>query len=285
MQLLRSVESLVAWRRGAGDDLGFVPTMGALHAGHLALVREARAHHHRVLASIFVNPKQFGPHEDLARYPQPLARDIALLRSERVDAVFAPEQSEIYPTGFSSVVEVRGSLTSRLEGALRPGHFSGVATVVTKLLSLSRPTTAFFGQKDAQQVLVVSRVVADLNLGCAIHVVPTVREPDGLALSSRNVYLAQAERASAPKLYAALTDVREQFEAGERDADVLRAAARHVLESVAHIEIEYVSIADLADLAELQTVGSGALVALACRLGTTRLIDNVLLGDARLGLG
>lgn len=277
-----TASAYVRWREDAGRDHGFVPTMGALHAGHLALVRAARAAHAVCSASIFVNPLQFGPAEDLARYPRPLERDLALLEGEGVDAVFVPPVEEMYPAGFATRVEIDGPLTERLEGAYRPGHFGGVATVVARLLNLARPRSAYFGQKDAQQVLVVSRLARDLAFGCEIVVVPTVREPDGLALSSRNVYLDASERAAAAALSRALAAAAARFSAGERDGEALRRAVRAVLDAEPLIRTDYVSVCSPADLRELERVEGGALVALACRVGATRLIDNVLLGEARL---
>jgi pantoate--beta-alanine ligase len=256
--------------------------MGALHAGHMALVAAARRAHQAVSVSIFVNPKQFGPSEDLARYPRPIEHDLDLLRAAGVDAVLTPSSQEIYPTDFATTVDIHGPLTERLEGVARPGHFTGVTTVVAKLLNLARPRVAYFGQKDAQQALVVRQLVRDLNLGCAIAVVPTVREPDGLALSSRNVYLNQEERRAATALYQALKEVARAYAQGERQGATLRSIATRTLEAQPLIQIDYVSVCSTRDLSEVEAAGDGTLVALAARVGGTRLIDNVLLGNATL---
>lgn len=282
MKLIDRVDAFVSWRSALDADHGFVPTMGALHAGHLALVRAARRAHHHVSASIFVNPLQFGPHEGYHHYPRPRERDLALLRDEGVDAVFAPSMEEMYPARFATAVVVHGPLVERLEGQSRPGHFQGVATVVAKLLAVARPTTAYFGQKDAQQVLVVQRLTRDLNLGVQIAVVPTVRESNGLALSSRNRYLNEQERRAAPTIFRALSAAASGFDAGERSAVRLRERAEAVLKAEPLLQLDYLSVSGVPDLQELTIVEQGALVAVACRIGPTRLIDNVLLGTARL---
>lgn len=266
--------------RGAFDRLGFVPTMGYLHEGHLSLVRAARARMGAVAVSIFVNPTQFSPTDDLARYPRDLARDLALLEAEGCDLVFTPGVEEIYPAGFSTRVEVDG-VTAPLEGAVRPGHFSGVATVVLKLFNLVQPDAAWFGQKDAQQCAVIRCMAADLDLPVEIVVAPTVREPDGLAMSSRNVYLAPPERAAAVVLISALRAAEALFQTGERDAERLRRAMNEVIAGEPLARPDYVSVADPDTLAELNTIDPrGALASLAVRIGSTRLIDNLLLGDA-----
>lgn len=263
--------------RSRYDELGFVPTMGYLHEGHLSLVRCARSQCAAVAASIFVNPTQFGPHEDFSRYPRDLDRDLALLRGEGVDVVFIPSVEEIYPPNFSTSIEVRG-VTEMLEGAVRPGHFAGVATVVCKLFNIVQPQRAYFGQKDAQQTVVVRKMVQDLNLAVRVVVCPTVREHDGLAMSSRNVYLSADERRAATVLYRALQAARERHAAGERSASPLRAAMRQVLDAEPHARTEYASVAHPATLAELDQVDSnGALLSLAVRIGATRLIDNLVL--------
>jgi pantoate--beta-alanine ligase len=252
MKVLTTVAEVRAARAQGGDfggDLGLVPTMGFLHAGHLSLVARARAENPTVAATIFVNPTQFGPNEDLARYPRDMPRDLALLEAAGCDLVFAPEPAEIYPAGFDTVVEVRG-VTEGLEGAARPGHFAGVATVVAKLFNIAQPMRAYFGQKDAQQSVVIRKMVRDLNLPVEVVVAPTVRERDGLAMSSRNSYLTSAERAQAPGLYRALCAAKAAFDAGERDAEA-------------------------ETLRELDRVEGPALASLAARLGTTRLIDNL----------
>ncbi|MCX7623224.1 MAG: pantoate--beta-alanine ligase [Thermomicrobium sp.] len=280
MYLARTVTELRRWRaEQAGRSVGFVPTMGYLHAGHLALVRRARAENEAVVVSIFVNPLQFGPAEDYERYPRDLDRDLRLLDAERVDAVFAPPVEEMYPPGFATSVVVSGPVAERLEGEARPGHFRGVATVVTRLLNLVQPHRAYFGWKDAQQVLVVQRLVADLALPVEIVPVPTVREPDGLALSSRNVYLSPEERRVAAALPQALFAALERFRAGERDAGELRRLVRETLAG-APVRLEYVSVSDRETFTEVDRVERPALLLVAAWVGSTRLIDNVLLDPA-----
>jgi pantoate--beta-alanine ligase len=274
-------ETIAAFRqaRSRFGRLGLVPTMGYLHAGHLSLVRQARAECGAVAVTIFVNPTQFGPREDLSRYPRDLERDLRLLREEQVDLVFVPSVTEIYPPGFSTFIDVR-DVTEMLEGAVRPGHFQGVATVVCKLFNIAQPTRAYFGQKDAQQTVVVRKMARDLDLPLEVVVVPTMREPDGLAMSSRNVYLSPDQRQAATALYRALSAAGERYAAGERDAEALRQAMRTVLESEPLANPEYVSVADALTLRELDHVGAaGALCSLAVRFGSTRLIDNMLLED------
>ena len=276
MQVLDTVAAVRTARRGFGA-LGLVPTMGFLHEGHLSLVRRARAECGACAVSIFVNPTQFAPGEDLARYPRDLARDLSLLEAEGVDLVFTPSPEVVYPPGFATRVEVQG-VSAPLEGASRPGHFSGVATVVAKLFNIVQPSRAYFGQKDAQQTVVIARMAQDLDLPVEIVVAPTVREADGLALSSRNVYLSPAERAAAPVLHRALAEAEQMFKAGEREAAALRGAMRRVLATQPEVEVDYVSLAALATLEELEgAVGARALASLAARLGRTRLIDNLIL--------
>lgn len=275
-----STRSEVRAAREGFDRLGFVPTMGYLHEGHLSLVRAAKARMGAVAVSIFVNPTQFAPTDDLARYPRDLERDLALLEAAGCDLVFTPGVEEIYPAGFSTRVEVEG-VTAPLEGAVRPGHFLGVATVVLKLFNIVQPDAAWFGQKDAQQCAVLRRMAADLDLPVEIVVAPTVREPDGLAMSSRNVYLAPPERAAAVVLISALRAAEALFQTGERDAERLRRAMDEVIAGEPLARPDYVSIADPDSLAELTTIDAhGALASLAVRIGSTRLIDNLLLGDA-----
>ena len=277
MKLLRTIEEFRGARAELRGTLGLVPTMGYLHGGHLALVRRARAENDALAVSIFVNPFQFGPEEDLGAYPRDMKRDMALLESEGTDLVFAPSAEDMYPEGFETWVEV-GGVARRLEGEHRPGHFRGVATVVLKLLNVVRPDRAYFGQKDGQQVAVIARMVADLDLGVDIGVVPTVREPDGLALSSRNVYLTPEERKAAPVVYKALLRVQDMWGSGERSGERLRREAFSVLEGEPLIaSIDYVSVADAASLEELADVNRPALVSAAVRIGKARLIDNILL--------
>ncbi|HUM01246.1 MAG TPA: pantoate--beta-alanine ligase [Thermoanaerobaculia bacterium] len=265
-------------RRGLRGSVGLVPTMGALHDGHLSLVRRARAENDAVAASIFVNPTQFGPGEDLAAYPRSLAGDLARLEAEGVDLVFTPDAAAVYPPGFQTWV-VPGPLAEPLEGARRPGHFRGVLTVVSKLLHVVEPDRAYFGQKDAQQAILVRRMVADLDLPVGIVVCPIVREPDGLALSSRNAYLTSEERRAAPVLYRSLRAVSGAWDAGERRGDRLREAARAVLAAEPLAAPDYVSAADPETLAEIETATGRVLVSMAVRFGTTRLLDNILLPE------
>ncbi len=278
MHVTTTIAEFRAARAALTGSLGLVPTMGFLHEGHLSLVRRARAENAFVAATIFVNPTQFGPSEDLARYPRDLPRDLALLQREGVNLVFAPTVAEMYPPGFSVSIDV-GPVATPLEGAARPGHFRGVATVVCKLFNITAPQRAYFGQKDAQQTLVIRRMTTDLNLPVEIVICPTIREPDGLAMSSRNVYLQPEERRAATVLVRALREAQARFAAGERRGDMLRAAMHAVLNAEPLARPEYVSVADLTDLHELDQVTSGALASLAVRIGTTRLIDNCILDD------
>ena len=274
MELLTTVRQMVQAREAAPRPLGLVPTMGYLHAGHLALVKRAKEESATVVVSIFVNPTQFGPTEDLATYPRDMERDLALLEQERVDIVFAPPVEEMYPAGYSTYVEVEG-ITSRLEGKRRPEHFRGVATVVAKLFTIVRPDRSYFGQKDGQQLLVVRRLADDLNLCTEVVAVPTVREPDGLALSSRNMYLSEQERNAALVLSRALRRVEELWRGGERDGEALRHEMRGMVQAEPLAELDYVSVADMATLEELGTVDRPAMASLAVRIGKARLIDNV----------
>ncbi len=277
MQLIRTVAEFRRVRSSITGSMGLVPTMGYLHEGHLSLVRRARAENPVCVAWIFVNPTQFGPHEDLQRYPRDEERDVALLKREGVDILFAPTADEIYPPGFDTHVAV-GAVTERLEGAARPVHFRGVATVVAKFFNIIQPKRAYFGQKDAQQVVVIRRMVADLNLPVEIVVCPIVREPDGLAMSSRNSYLTPQQRAAAPVLYRALAWARERWTEGERDAGVLRALVRGIIDYEPLAQADYVSVAHPETLEELDRLDGEALVSLAVRFGSTRLIDNIVLG-------
>ena len=274
--VVRSRDELAAALARAPRPLGLVPTMGWLHAGHRSLIGRARSECATVAVSIFVNPRQFGDPADLAQYPRNEARDLATCAAEGVDMVWAPDVEDVYPAGFDTQVAVP-SLARGLEGAARPGHFDGVATVVAVLFGLVRPERAYFGMKDAQQLRVIARMATDLAL-TAVVPCPTVREPDGLALSSRNVRLSPAERAAAPVLHRALVAGRARWEAGERDAEVIRSAAREVVAGEPLAFLEYVSLADDATLTELDSVVGPALLSIAARFGTTRLIDNVVLG-------
>ena len=280
--ILRNKASLRAWRAKLteGARLGFVPTMGALHAGHMSLVAQARAAADIVIASIFVNPLQFGPNEDLSRYPRPIEADIEKLEAAGVDALFLPSVEDMYPTGASTMVE-ETMVSGPLCGAVRPGHFRGVTTVVLKLFNLVQPHVAVFGQKDAQQCAVIERMVRDLDVPVEILRGPIVREADGLALSSRNVYLSVEDRAAAPLLHQSLQAVAAAYEAGERDAEKLAQIGLDVLAQSDRIRVQYWEVRDPESLGGIARVGaSGALLAVAAHLGTTRLIDNLLLsGD------
>jgi pantoate--beta-alanine ligase len=252
--------------------------MGYLHEGHLHLVRQAKADCGAVAVSIFVNPTQFGPNEDFATYPRDEERDLALLQAEGVAMVFLPSPDEMYPQPFYTAVEVE-TITTQLEGAARPGHFRGVATIVAKLLNIVQPDRTYFGQKDAQQTIVIRRMVHDLNIPGEMVVVPTVREPDGLAMSSRNTYLAPDERQAATILYRALLAAQERYKQGERNGEVLRGVLHEVLASEPLARVEYVSAAHPHTLQEQQQItNAGVLLSLAVRIGKTRLIDNILLG-------
>lgn len=277
MQVFDTITAFRNARSTLTGSLGFVPTMGYLHDGHLELVRRANAECSFVAVSIFVNPTQFSPNEDLARYPRDLPRDLELLQAAGVELVFTPSAAEMYPPDFSSYVEVK-NVTAPLEGARRPDHFRGVATVVCKLFNIASPAKAYFGQKDAQQTVVIRQMVRDLNLPVEVVVVPTVREPDGLALSSRNVYLNAAQRAAAPVLSQVLRYAAELYDQGEDDAAALRAAMHQILAQQPLAEVEYISAADPLTLAEIEgPIRAGALLSLAVRFGSTRLIDNVML--------
>jgi len=276
VQVFRTVREVREWRASVTGDVGLVPTMGYLHEGHLSLVRAARAGNAHVVTSVFVNPTQFAPNEDLDRYPRDEARDLALLEAERVDVVFAPAVDEMYPEGFQTYVTV-DRVTQRLEGASRPTHFRGVTTVVLKLFNIAQPHRAYFGQKDAQQLAVIRRMVRDLDVPVEVIGMPIVREADGLALSSRNIYLSPDERAAALVLSRALRRAEELFAAGERDAGVIRAAVEGMMAAEPLARIDYVSVADAGTLEELETVDRAALVSVAARFGVTRLIDNVTL--------
>ncbi len=275
---MRQVSTVAALRsalRDAPRPLGLVPTMGALHDGHLALVRAAREECAAVAATIFVNPTQFGPNEDLDRYPRSLAADLTLLEQEGVDCVFTPSVDEMYPAGFTTIVHLDGPALP-LEGTARPGHFDGVATVVAKLLLQSLPDRAYLGRKDGQQTAVVRRLVRDLDIPTEIVVVPTVREADGLAMSSRNAYLTPEQRAAAPVVFRALSASRDRFRAGQQDVAVLEDAARSMIEASPLASVEYVAGVD-PDTMEPWAGRGPCMLAAAVRIGSVRLIDNVIL--------
>lgn len=264
-------------RREQDRTIGLVPTMGALHDGHLSLVREARRMCDVVVVSVFVNPTQFAPGEDFDRYPRDLTQDTALLTDYSVDYIFAPSPDEMYPKGFSTYVTVDG-LSDQLEGIARPGHFRGVASVVTVLLNLIRPDFAFFGQKDAQQTLVVKRLVRDLALESEIVILPTVRESSGLALASRNAYLNDEERQAAAIIYRALTRAESAYAEGERNSSKLAGIVRTTIETEPRAKLDYVSVTDADSLEKLEKLGDRTvLIAAAARFGPTRLIDNIVL--------
>lgn len=278
MRTVRTVAELREARRRADGRVGLVPTMGYFHEGHLALIRRARAENDFVVVSLFVNPAQFGPGEDLDAYPRDEERDARLAEAEGVDLLFAPPLEEVYPDGFDTTVSV-GGLTAVLDGDPRrrgPEHFEGVTTVVTKLFNMVQPDAAYFGQKDAQQALVIRRLVRDLNIPVRIEVCPTVRDPDGLALSSRNAYLSSEERERALSLSRALRAAEAAVAAGEVDAAKVLAAAREELE----IEPEYLELRSTTDLSPVERVNGSTLLAVAARVGKARLIDNTVLGGS-----
>jgi len=274
MQVVGPIFELRALRQKLNGTVGFVPTMGFLHEGHLALVKRARIENSAVIVSIYVNPAQFGPREDFGSYPRDLNRDLELLGGEGVDIVFVPSDDEMYPPEFSSWVDV-DNVTEQLEGASRPGHFRGVTTIVAKLFNVVQPSRAYFGQKDAQQVVVIKRMVADLNMGIEIVVVPTVRESDGLAMSSRNIYLSPGERQAATILFKTLTLARQLSQGGEEDAEKIRRQMTSLIQKEPLAQIDYVSIADSETLEELSSIDRPVLASLAVRIGKTRLIDNM----------
>lgn len=273
---VRAMQQACRELRQSGKTLGLVPTMGALHAGHLSLVRTAHAQCDVVAASIFVNPLQFGPKEDIANYPRNFEQDCRQLISEGVDLLFAPIADQMYPPGASTVVHVEG-LSEKLDGNSRPGHFRGVATVVTKLFEIVRPHRAYFGQKDAAQVAVLRKMVHDLDMDLEVVVCPIIREADGLAMSSRNVYLSPDEHRQALCLWRALCNVQRLAAAGEHDPCKLIGAARQVIAAEAAVRIDYVEIVDPDTLDPVSDLNRGALVAIACFIGNSRLIDNILL--------
>jgi pantoate--beta-alanine ligase len=277
MQTITTLAELRAARRGLPGPVGFVPTMGYLHAGHISLARRARAECASVVASIFVNPTQFGPNEDLAKYPRDLPRDLAQLEAAGVALVWTPTPEEMYLPGFQTWVTVDG-LTRRLEGAARPTHFRGVTTIVAKLFNAVGPDKAYFGQKDAQQAAVIRQMVKDLNFPIEIVVCPIVREPDGLAMSSRNVYLNPQERQAATVLFRSLSAAKSSYQAGERQAEALRAHVQEIIASEPLAALQYVSCADYDTLEELETLSGKALLSMAVYFGKTRLIDNFVLG-------
>lgn len=282
MKLVHSAEelrSLLATHRTAGETIGFVPTMGALHEGHAALLRQSKRENPVTVLSVFVNPTQFGPNEDFSRYPRTLEADCEIARREGVNYVFAPGVEEMYPPGFSTFVEVEG-VTAPLCGKFRPGHFRGVTTVVYRLFALVRPTTAYFGQKDLQQCLVIQRMVKDLLLPLKIEISPTVREGDGLALSSRNRYLSAEEREKALVIFRAMKEVKRAVAGGEKSVSALLAKAAAEFAKTPDFQVQYAEIRSFPDLKEISTVEGPAAFAVAGFMGKTRLIDNILLNEA-----
>ena len=279
MEIFRTIEEFRRWRKALppAADLGFVPTMGALHAGHMRLVETSRAGNARTAVSIFVNPLQFGPQEDFSRYPRPFENDERLCREAGVDALFAPAPADFYAPDHATYCEVAG-LDKFLDGASRPGHFRGVCTVVLKLFQVIAPTRAYFGQKDIQQALILRKLVRDLSLDLEMHIVETVREPSGLALSSRNAYLTAEEKERAASLYRGLTRAQVLWQQGERSAPVLKAVMRAEIEASSPTRIDYVEAVSQGALSPLQTLSEPAVLAVAVFYGKTRLIDNILVG-------
>ena len=276
MKVIETIAEMRQIRKQLAEPVGFVPTMGYLHEGHLFLVRQTRADNPSVIVSIFVNPSQFGPQEDFKNYPRDTDRDLAMLEKENTDIVFMPSVDEMYPPGFDSWVEV-GNITKKLEGASRPGHFRGVATVVARLFNIVQPNRAYFGQKDAQQVMVINKLVADLDMNVKIVTLPTLREADGLAMSSRNSYLDSEQRQAATILYEALQLAKRLYDTGERDAEQIRQKIEAHIHKQPLVNIEYISLTDTGTLDEFKRIEPPALVSLAVRIGNTRLIDNIVL--------
>ena len=276
MKVIKTIGEIKKLRQQLAEPVGFVPTMGSLHEGHLTLIRQARAENPSVVVSIFVNPTQFGPQEDLDNYPRNPQRDLAILKEAGVDSTFMPAVAEMYPPQFNSWVEVN-KITERLEGESRLSHFRGVTTVVAKLFNIIQPAKAYFGQKDAQQLIVIKKMVSDLNMNLAIVPVPTVREPDGLAMSSRNTYLNHKQRQAAVVLYQTLCLAQQLWTQGETNAEHLRQEILTLIRKHPLADIDYVSIADAETLDEIDTIKPPALVSLAVKIGNTRLIDNIVL--------
>ena len=277
MMIVSTLDELHSARLLLDGSVGLVPTMGYLHEGHLSLTRRAKAECKAVVVSIFVNPMQFAPTDDLSKYPRDLERDLRLLKSVGVDLVWTPTPEVMYPPGFQTWIEVE-EMTRPLEGSMRPGHFRGVTTVVSKLFNAVQPTKAYFGQKDAQQAVVIRQMTHDLNFPIEIVVCPIVREADGLAMSSRNVYLDPEQRKAATILFRALSAAEDEFETGERDAEKLRRKMKEVIDREPLAQMQYVSCADYDTLEELETVKGKTLLSMAVFLGKTRLIDNFVLG-------
>ncbi|HUV53263.1 MAG TPA: pantoate--beta-alanine ligase [Dehalococcoidia bacterium] len=278
MKVVKTIAGMKKARHRLRGSVGFVPTMGYLHEGHLELARRSRDENRYTVVSIFVNPSQFGPKDDFAKYPRDTERDLAMLKEEKVNIVFMPGAEEMYPPRYSTWVDVE-KVSERLEGATRPGHFRGVSTVVSKLFNIVEPTRAYFGQKDAQQLVVIKKMVTDLNMNLEVIAVPTVREPDGLAMSSRNVYLNPREKEAALILAKSLSLARKLWGKGERNADVIRREMISLIETEHLSAIDYVSVADTETLEELAKIDRPAVISMAVRIGKTRLIDNILLAS------
>lgn len=280
MKIINTIEEMNAISKRIileGKSIGYVPTMGYLHAGHLSLIKKAREHNDIVIVSIFVNPTQFGPSEDLEAYPRDLERDATLCEAEGTDIIFHPKPEDMYPHGYTTYVETYGVITKKLCGASREGHFQGVTTVLTKLFNIVRPSSAYFGQKDAQQVAVVEKMVKELNIDVAIVPCPIIREADGLAMSSRNAYLTASQRKDALVLSQSLNKAQTLIEEGQRSAALIIKAMTKIIESVDYAEIDYVEIVDAATLESVETLMGDTLIALAVKVGKPRLIDNVRL--------
>ncbi|MGA1980019.1 MAG: pantoate--beta-alanine ligase [Sedimentisphaerales bacterium] len=273
---IESVRNLVKAARSKGKKIGFVPTMGALHIGHISLIEKAKQQTNFVVVSIFVNPTQFSPAEDFKKYPRPIKSDLAVCRRAGVDVVFTPTAKQMYPLENLTWINVE-KLTEQLCGQFRRGHFRGVATVCAKLFNIVMPDVAYFGQKDAQQAIVIKRMVADLNMPLKIVVCPTIRQSDGLAVSSRNQYLAKQEKKDATYVYKSLEECRKLVDSGVIDSKIITARIRRILNQVPSMKIEYISIVDAETLQELEKITGRVLVAVAVKIGSTRLIDNILL--------
>jgi pantoate--beta-alanine ligase len=278
MRLIRSIKKMYEFSKKAhleGKTIGFVPTMGYLHQGHLSLIRKARKENDIVVVSIFVNPIQFGPKEDFKKYPRDLKRDMNLAKQVGTDVIFYPDAKDMYPEGFKTYVNVE-ELSEKLCGKFRPGHFKGVATVVTKLFNIVCPDIAYFGQKDAQQAIIIKRMVADLNIPVKIKVLPIVREKDGLAMSSRNTYLNEKERKDALVLYQALNLAKELIKSGITDTKTIIRKMRQLIEKKKNAKIDYIEIVQMENLKSLKVISDNCLIALAVWIGKTRLIDNII---------
>ena len=277
MIIANTLDELFHARRFLDGPVALIPTMGYLHAGHISLVQQARKDCKSMIATIFVNPTQFGPAEDLAKYPRSLEKDLHLLDDAGVDLVWTPEVDVMYPAGFQTWVDVE-NLTKPLEGSMRPGHFKGVTTIVAKLFNATRPDKAYFGQKDAQQAAVIRQMARDLSYPIDVVICPTLREPDGLAMSSRNSYLDLDQRKAAPVLFEGLSAAKSAFDHGEKDAETLKQIVRDIISREHLAKIQYISCADYDSLQELEIVNNKALLSLAVTVGKTRLIDNFILG-------